>query len=423
MPARHALLPLAVSASLLGIVVACNAIVGVEDVKLKKDGGGGDDVDIIEDPDVEEPPTDQSTPPTSVLEVTSGEEHTCAKKADGTVKCWGHDDKMQTGTTAADASTGVLAVPSDVTGITDALHISAGQNHTCIVRKTGTVSCWGDNIVGQLGDGNSGARSRTPVDVVGISNAVAVDGGATFSCAVKSDSGVACWGSNAAGQLGNGSKNSALTPVAVTGLTKAVSISAGDVHACAVTSDGRIWCWGNNENGQLGNNSNTESLVATMIPTLDDMVAVSASSRTTCALRRNGEVYCWGANELGQLGTGAANVTPNPSPSMVGGGLVASAIATGRDHACALKKAGGVVCWGAGDRGQLGNGSVTTSPTPMPVDVNGSTSAVSVSAGGDQACAPQMTGKIQCWGAGTFGQLGENNTIDEATPVTVIGYP
>ena len=422
MRARHALLAIFIGSSVLGLVVACNAIVGVEDVKLRKDSGDLDG-DVIVDDDVPIIADDQTSPATSVLEVTAGEEHTCAKKAEGTVKCWGHDDKMQVGTPPPDGASSI-PTPTAVSGIDDALHISAGAFHTCVVRKTGKVSCWGENLSGQLGDGKSNTRSVTPVDVVGISNAVAVACGATFSCAVKSDGAIACWGQNTSGQFGNGNKTSSPVPLSVSMLTNAVSISAGEAHACAITRDGKVACWGDGFNGQLGNGSSSESLVPATVPSLDDMTAVSASSRTTCALRKSGEVFCWGANEVGQLGSGAANSTPNPSPSQVTQ-LSASAIATGKDHACAVKKTGGVACWGAGDRGQLGNGLVTggTTPTPAPVDVSGITNATFVGAGGDQSCAPRNTGAILCWGANGFSQLGDGTPTDAPTPVSVLGYP
>jgi hypothetical protein len=417
--------PLAVvttAVAFVGVLAACNAIVGVQDVRLRRDAAAVDDVFVPPDED-QFVPADARPPGPNVLEVALGDAHTCARKPDGTVKCWGDDTKDQIGTTAA-ADGGIFAQPEDV-AINDAMHIAAGKNHTCVVRTSGHVSCWGDNLLGQLGDGNSNTRSATPVDVVGLSDAVAVAGGAGFTCAIRSSGVAVCWGDNLGGQLGDGTKTQRLTPTPVSGLNDAVAISAGEAHACAVTAPGKVVCWGDGFNGQLGTGSTGESSTPVTVPALDGVIAVTAASRTSCALKSSGAVLCWGANEVGQLGTGAANPTPNPSPTVVSG-VDATAIWAGTDHACALTRTGGVVCWGAGSRGQLGDGQPrpdASTPQPTPVPVSGIFDAIGVGTGGFHSCAPTKTQAIRCWGANERGQLGENTTNDEQTPISVLGYP
>ncbi|MBX3203642.1 MAG: hypothetical protein KF764_01175 [Labilithrix sp.] len=410
---------------LLSSVVACNAILGVEDVRLKRSRDAAEpDEDGFIEPD---PENDDAEPPSrpNVFQTALGEQHSCARKPDGTVRCWGDDLQGQTGS-GGPADGGVVLAPRDVDGVTDATDIASGRNHTCVVRRGGKVACWGYNLDGQLGNGESANRKSTPVDVAGITNAFAVAAGGNFSCALRGSGSVACWGGNGSGQLGKGDQAPSTTPVAVPGLAGIVAIAAGQAHACAVASSGTVSCWGDGANGQLGSGQATSSSKPVTVDNLPDAVMVAAAERSTCALTRSGSVLCWGANELGQLGTGAANANPNPAPIVVTNLSDAASIWTGRNHACAVRKTGAVVCWGAGSRGQLGDGQ------PRPdgggaqasfVPVSGIQTAIGIGAGGDHSCAPTKNNAIVCWGANDRGQLGNATTTSELSPVSVKSYP
>ena len=122
------------------------------------------------------------------------------------------------------------------------LRISAGQAHTCMINEGGTVSCWGSNASGQLGDPTLGNFS-SPVNVVGITSVVAISAGGAHTCALLADGTARWWGSGGFGQLGNNSTVAIQTaPVAVSGLTGAVAISAGGGHSCALLADGTVRC-------------------------------------------------------------------------------------------------------------------------------------------------------------------------------------
>jgi alpha-tubulin suppressor-like RCC1 family protein len=138
-----------------------------------------------------------------------------------------------------------------VQGLNGVAALAAGSGFTCALRADSAVSCWGSNSSGRLGIGSFEPRSLIPVAVPSLNNIVAIAAGSAHGCALSASGNVACWGSNSSGQLGNGTTQSRNTPDVVPGLNDAVSISAGENHTCAVRADGRGLCWGRNLDGEL----------------------------------------------------------------------------------------------------------------------------------------------------------------------------
>ena len=186
---------------------------------------------------------------TDATAITAGYEHSCALRQGGTISCWGDNWDAQLGNGTNDDS----SVPVQVANITDATAIIAGGEHSCALRQGGTVTCWGSNADGQLGNGQRD-DSSVPVQVADITDATAITAGYDHSCALHPTGRISCWGNNTSGLLGDGQSDShSSVPVQIAGITDAVAITTGEEHFCVLRQGGTITCWGNNQLGQLGN--------------------------------------------------------------------------------------------------------------------------------------------------------------------------
>ena len=285
--------------------------------------------------------------------------------------------------------------------------LSDGGNHTCASRGDGVLHCWGDNSQGQLGDGTTTEQHLNPVPV--LSAVTGVSAGQDHTCAIIEDEGgsLLCWGWNDGGQLGDGTTTGKLVPTPVSSLaSNIIAVSAGERHTCAIRGNGELLCWGDNSQGQLGDGTVTDRPVPTPVSVpASDIVAVSTGPWHTCAIRENGELLCWGHNSYGQLGTGTATYYPNPIPTPVPGltsGV--TAVSAGVSHACAIKEDRELLCWGGNSAGALGDGTTTDRFVPTPV--SGLASGVAAVSTGAHTCAIKEDNGLLCWGNNYFGQLG-----------------
>jgi alpha-tubulin suppressor-like RCC1 family protein len=370
--------------------------------------------------------------------ISAGGFHTCAVLDEGTVSCWGSDQHGQLG----DATTNFAHKPnggtllSSLSGVVNGPQIAVGSMHSCAVRADGRAKCWGYSTTGAIGDGFRVERDSAvtvdelisvyPINTDGpMTNATQLCAGSDHSCALFSDGTIECWGDNSLGQLGLGS----LSPTyltepswtrAVTGISHtAVAITCGYYHTCAQLADGTAKCWGYNYNGQLGNGG---SLSTTPVTTPTTVIAagggVSSGFRSlaagpyhTCGVLASGLVQCWGWDQYGQIGLGTtAPARSAPLIPTLAGGLTARSMGLGYMHSCAVMSNGTAQCWGNNASSQLGNPAAGSPSTPTAVSsASGMSGVVGVTAGYTHTCALSATGAAWCWGTNSNG-LGNGNT-------------
>ncbi len=373
--------------------------------------------------------------------------------------CDAGDQRKRTGTHCATTTR-----CQDGFGCVKTLAIAAGDAHTCAIvagpdavdGDSGMVLCWGANESGQLGDASAlltDSKEARQVLVTQTDKNIdpsqaphvlrpffsGICAGKNFTCADISlnNPGVACWGSNANGQLGldtadPGPYNSPFDGVhdasgAQTDGANLRNVTCGSEFACALGPDGAAWCWGANDAGQLGTGSvGTPGLAAAPVDG-HIFTSLTAGARHVCGVQADNSVWCWGAGAQGQLGTG--NTKDSATPVMVGMVSAASdrALALGNDFTLALSTAKGSLSpysWGANLFGQLGNGTNGDASSAGPL--SGLTTATLGDAGllysgatAQHACA-RIGDSLQCWGANVFGELGNNSTTDSSNPIQIL---
>lgn len=229
---------------------------------------------------------------------------------------------------------------------------------------------------------------------------------------MKSDGTAWAWGSNLAGQLGDGTKTDRSSPVQVSGITGVSGLAAGEYSSYALKGDGTVWGWGTDAQGQLARPSGVESTTPIQITTLSGITAITSGDRHALALKSDGAVMAWGANDYGQVGNGATSMAQS-TPVQVTGLTGVTAIDAGQGASIALKSDGTVWTWGV----RYGEGKEDHSP----VQVSGLTGVVAVASGNDFYVAVKSDGSVWTWGGNTYCQLGDGTYVNKASPVQVTG--
>ena len=359
-------------------------------------------------------PSDAATltvaaPPAQQARIAAAFRHTCGVQSNGSVACWGLNSSGQIGAGNLSSQTSPFAwtLPETVTSV------AAGPSASCALTASGSVFCASIGFA---------ARSSTPTQKAGISGARQIVLGSSHACALAADGTVWCWGSNANGQLGDGSDSSAVTPVQVRSaasglpLDNVTSIAAGSDHTCAIVGSGGVACWGANQAMQSGSADPGSVTQATRVAGLGGAVQLAAGDVHTCVLLDPGVVRCWGLNSDGQFGDGSTSSTPTATPTLVSG-LEAIALASGARHVCAVSRGGSVLCWGTAP---MGNGNPTEVSLTLTT-VSGLNGVVALAAGFEHTCAQRADASLSCWGANGEGQLGLGDTVPRFTPTSVPG--
>jgi alpha-tubulin suppressor-like RCC1 family protein len=260
---------------------------------------------------------------TTAIAIAGGYRHTCAlldngtvgNTTDDTIKCWGYDGNGEQGRGSITnaRSTPVTVLTAAATPLTGVTSIAAGYNHSCAI-ASGTVYCWGSNNFGQLSETTATTQRLYATAIPSITNASSVYAGNGNTCVLKTDGSVTCFGYNTSGQLGDGSLISRYTPYDnVGGFLSAngngvVHIALGIYNSCFVLSTGSVYCTGSDGIGMLGNGIyGSYSTTPVLIPGITSATGVTAPSVATCALLSDQTVKCWGEDSSGETGQGFAD--------------------------------------------------------------------------------------------------------------------
>jgi hypothetical protein len=368
----------------------------------------------------------------AAAEISVGNGHACLRMVDGTVRCWGHNNRGQLG----DGTTQDRAAPTVVPGLRDVVQIACGRDrscaldragavwcwgadrrqperiaplgpvariavgdaHECAAQRDGVVRCWGANGLGQLGDGTDVEQSRLPVTVAGITSAVDVAAAGQRSCAILRDHTVRCWGERGgmmdpaeAARFPNAS-----SPVTVP-VANVAELAMDPWNVCARITDGTVSCWGQ-MNSPDGNYSETP------VPVRPALTTAIGLGDTSCAVRADHSVACWAHAD-------APTITEGPATQHLVG---AQQLAFGGGNGCAVMTGGAVECWGSTEYllpEPPGSPNAST-PTPVP----GLAHVEEIAAGRSHTCARLHDGSVQCWGENRFGQLGRGATSAAGDP-------
>ena len=389
---------------------------------------------------------DQASQPSSPEAgyIATGDFHSCAVLS-GTVRCWGYggDGALGYGNTTSigDDEAPDSAGPVFLGAGRTALAVAAGSFHTCALLDNGTVRCWGFGANGRLGYANTETigDNETPGSLPSVNlgpgrTVTAISAGGGHTCAILEDNTVRCWGFNLDGRLGLGNTDAigdtehpSEAPAVNLGPGRtARAVAAGGFHTCALLDNGAVRCWGYGGEGRLGYGK-VADIGRTQDATPDTVgpvnlgdgrtaTAITAGQGHTCVILDTGAVRCWGASASGRLGYGnSSDVGDDEQPGLVapvdlGVGRTAKAIHAGQEHTCAVLDNGDVRCWGYGAFGQLGYGNgaaIGDNETPGSVaPVALGRAAIAISGGLQHSCARLDDGSVRCWGRGSNGRLG-----------------
>lgn len=310
-----------------------------------------------------------------------------------------------------------ITKPVAINGTRTFVELSLGDLHSCGRQADGQVFCWGSNNAGQSGNGvPGGTASNVPRVLIGGALFSSISAGGVHTCGINVDGLTMCWGNNQVGQLGVGSNQDKFEPAPTIGSHQFIQVSASTFnHTCGLKANGEVWCWGLNENGQLGIGNHTNQVIPTQVGGGVKFISISSGGAHTCGIATDSSAYCWGLNSRGQIGDGTN--TERQIPTKVAAPLKFKQIASGLAHTCALAENGDPYCWGDNVVGALGDGSLNSRSSPGPV--SSAPAFESLVSGERHTCGLDSGGNVLCWGFNNAGALGDGTTETKTEPVSL----
>jgi alpha-tubulin suppressor-like RCC1 family protein len=339
--------------------------------------------------------------------------HGCARRSDGSLWCWGFNSTGQVG----DGTLTTRYAPVRVTALgTSTAAIAVGSYSTCARRVDGKLLCWGSNTAGQLGDGGY-VQSKTPRLVLGLQ--CECGDGVCSRSETKASCPIDCRQASCGDGQCTGSETHTSCARDCAASASYTALSAGTWHACAGRADGSLWCWGK---GSIGSSATTWRASPVRVTAFGSGAAPPVEQGTFdsvgCALRPDGSLWCWGKSAVGQVGDGTTATRATPVRLTALGTTVAE-VKVGTRHNCARRTDGSLWCWGSNVSGQIGIDPNLTAYSPTPVAALGTT-VLQVSVGGSHTCARRTDGSLWCWGSNGEGALGDGTTVSRSAPLPVV---
>lgn len=245
----------------------------------------------------------------NVIAIAAGTAHAMALEGDGTLWVWGYGAYGQIG----DGTTNTRSTPIQIVSLgTTVQSIAAAENHSHITKTDGTAWAWGTNGYYQAGDGTANSPRLAPVETGTLSSMTTVGAGTYAAFAWEVNGSLSGWGYNANGQVGDGTATDRTHPVAIAGVSSVAYLHGGIGHTIAATSTGFAWGWGLNNHGQIGDGTTSLRTSPVQLSGLDSIVSVSTGDYFSVAVSIDGRVWTWGSNPYGQLGDGTTDQRLSP---------------------------------------------------------------------------------------------------------------
>lgn len=390
--------------------------------------------------------------------IDSGGRHSCVVAQNGSLWCWGANEKGQIGIGLASAA--LQRVPRMVPGLSGVRNVSLGDDFTCAVYGAGyRVKCWGNNEWGQLGlDSTTSTQSSPGADAKLGEGSTAYEArslacAGSSCCAIVAKTAGApavttlaltCWGKGNLGQLGRGASGASTKKNIGTGINNpsssyhsyastgssdsivslgadvAASVTMAAEHACAVTTVGGVWCWGTNGFGALGFGSSDAAIFNPgTVDTGGPVKTVNCYAYVCCAVMAGSyQVKCWGRGFGGRLGVGVFDVGTTPQsmglnlPTVnLGKTALVMDVNVGETQTCALMLNNYVKCWGQISGSVVGDNPPSDAMNMLPnLALSDSRVALQMSGKGRTTCAVTSDYRAVCWGDNAHGQVGGNAT-------------
>lgn len=379
------------------------------------------DVDAPRDTSDTEPPedtgdtadgdADADDQPPHPVEISVGEDHSCARLSDHTVWCWGSNLGLALGQPSSVQSSDV---PLKVEGLSGALQVVVGYRYTCARFEDGSVRCVGDDVAVAVDEGTR-TDSAEPV-TINLEDVHALSNATYHLCAIAgAERTLHCWGRNDQGQTG-ASADPTLLPYEVGVLSDLQIAAAGDAHTCVLSDQGDVRCIGGNNAAQRGyeGEASTSPNTVAGLDTDASVVELVSGNYHSCARLSNGRVRCWGNNAFGQLGREPNSPYTSAQPLEVDFPTELSGLAAGGDNTCGITPGGDAYCWGYNASGELGDGTDEERNGPVKVINLNNVTALALSP--VHSCALTADHQIFCWGANYTGTLGTGDTFSTFAP-------